>query len=102
MLFAYYPFLYTSGNQIQLEEPQNAGVALSQYKICSKQFSTKKGPVKFSKKGKKIVNLNFGNMALGAEAEAILAPLREAVKEQVRILHSNQFCAIADALMCSG
>jgi len=48
----------------------------------STQFSTKKGPVKFSKKGKKIVNLNFGNMALSAEAEAILAPLREAVKEQ--------------------
>ena len=68
----------------------------------SRQFSTKKGPVKFSKKGKKIVNLSFGNMALSAEAEAILAPLREAVKEQVRILHSNQFCAIADALMCSG
>lgn len=68
----------------------------------SRQFSTKKGPVKFSKKGKKIVDLSFGNMALSAEAEAILAPLREAVKEQVRILHSDQFCAIADTFMCSG
>ena len=58
----------------------------------STQFSTKKGPVKFSKKGKKIVNLNFGNMALSAEAEAILAPLREAVKEQVRILHELCGC----------
>ena len=50
----------------------------------SRQFSTKKGPVKFSKKGKKIVDLHFENMALSAEAEAILAPLRVAVKEQVR------------------
>jgi len=48
----------------------------------SRQFSTKKGPVKFSKKGKKIVDLHFENMALSAEAEAILAPLRVAVKEQ--------------------
>jgi len=48
----------------------------------SRQFSTKKGPVKFSKKGKKVVDISFGNMALSAEAEAILAPLREAVKEQ--------------------
>ena len=53
----------------------------------SRQFSTKKGPVKFSKKGKKVVDISFGNMALSAEAEAILAPLREAVKEQVEILH---------------
>ena len=65
----------------------------------SRQFSTKKGPVKFSRKGKKIVDLNFGNMALSAEAEAILAPLRLAVKEQVRIV---QFCALADAFTCSG
>lgn len=48
----------------------------------SRQFSTKKGPVRFSKKGKKIVDLHFENMALSAEAEAILAPLRVAVKEQ--------------------
>ena len=53
----------------------------------SRQFSAKKGPVKFSKKGKKVVDLSFGNMALSAEAEAILAPLREAVKEQVKTLH---------------
>ena len=50
-----------------------------------RQFSAKKGPVKFSRKGKKVVDLSFGNMALSAEAEAILAPLREAVKEQVSI-----------------
>ena len=57
--------------------------------LTSRRFSTKKGPVKFSKKGKRIVDLSFGNMALSAEAEAILAPLRKAVKEQVRILHNN-------------
>ena len=51
-----------------------------------RQFSAKKGPVKFSRKGKKVVDLSFGNMALSAEAEAILAPLREAVKEQVSII----------------
>jgi len=50
--------------------------------LTSRRFSTKKGPVKFSKKGKRIVDLSFGNMALSAEAEAILAPLRKAVKEQ--------------------
>ena len=60
--------------------------------LTSVQFSTKKGPVKFSKKGKRIVDLSFGNMALSAEAEAILAPLREAVKEQVEILHSDYNC----------
>jgi len=38
-------------------------------------------PVKFSKKGKKLVNIP-STMALSAESEAILAPLRLAVKEQ--------------------
>ena len=66
--------------------------------VSSKQFSTKKGPVKFSKKGKKLVDLSFGNMALSAEAEAILAPLREAVKEQVRI----QFRILAHTFIFSG
>jgi len=43
--------------------------------------SLKSGPIKFSKKGKKIVDIPL-TMALSAEAEAVLAPLRLAVKEQ--------------------
>merc|ERR1719209_2225705 len=43
--------------------------------------SFKAGPVKFSKKGRKIVEVPF-SMALSAESEALLAPLRLAVKEQ--------------------
>merc|ERR1719370_736956 len=43
--------------------------------------SFKAGPVKFSKKGRKIVQVPF-SMALSAESEALLAPLRLAVKEQ--------------------
>jgi len=40
-----------------------------------------KHPVKFSKKGKKIVDISW-TMALSAESEALLTPLRLAVKEQ--------------------
>ena len=39
-----------------------------------------KGPVKFSKKGRKVVPVY--TMVLSAESEALLAPLREKVKEQ--------------------
>ena len=41
-----------------------------------------KGPVKFSKRGTKQVNIRLETMALSTEAEALLAPLRLAVKEQ--------------------
>jgi len=40
-----------------------------------------KHPVKFSKKGKKIVDISW-TMALSADSEALLTPLRLAVKEQ--------------------
>merc|ERR1719322_1770598 len=45
------------------------------------QVNFKSSPVKFSKKGRKIVEVPI-NMALSAESEALLAPLRLAVKEQ--------------------
>jgi len=47
--------------------------------LAAGRFKT--GPVKYSKKGRKIVDIPVA-MALSAESEAILAPLRLAVKEQ--------------------
>ena len=45
-------------------------------------------PTKFSKKGKKVVNISGVNMALSAESEALLVPLRLAVKEQGDLVRS--------------
>ena len=39
-------------------------------------------PVKFSKKGRKVVDIPSETMALSAESEALLVPLRQSVKEQ--------------------
>ena len=52
------------------------------------QLSSSRGPVKFSKKGQKLVNIPVTEMALSAESEAILAPLRLAVKEQGVLVRS--------------
>eukprot|EP00092_Neocalanus_flemingeri_P046057 GFUD01051724.1.p1 GENE.GFUD01051724.1~~GFUD01051724.1.p1 ORF type:complete len:734 (-),score=206.90 GFUD01051724.1:279-2480(-) len=54
-------------------QTQSAGLAIT--------ASLKLGPVKYSKKGRKIVDIPAA-MALSAESEVILAPLRLAVKEQ--------------------
>ena len=54
--------------------------------VSSKQ-SEVRGPVKFSKKGNKLVDIPV-NMALSAEAEAQLVPLRLAVKEQGDLVRS--------------
>ena len=44
-------------------------------------LSSSQTPVKFSRKGKKLVDIPL-TMALSAESEALLTPLRLAVKEQ--------------------
>eukprot|EP00092_Neocalanus_flemingeri_P090008 GFUD01113981.1.p1 GENE.GFUD01113981.1~~GFUD01113981.1.p1 ORF type:complete len:734 (-),score=207.23 GFUD01113981.1:366-2567(-) len=54
-------------------QTQTAGLAFT--------ASLRVGPVKYSKKGRKIVDIPAA-MALSAESEVILAPLRLAVKEQ--------------------
>eukprot|EP00092_Neocalanus_flemingeri_P005507 GFUD01005937.1.p1 GENE.GFUD01005937.1~~GFUD01005937.1.p1 ORF type:complete len:734 (-),score=211.19 GFUD01005937.1:371-2572(-) len=54
-------------------QTQSAGLAIT--------ASLRVGPVKYSKKGRKIVDIPAA-MALSAESEVILAPLRLAVKEQ--------------------
>ena len=48
-------------------------------------------PVKWSKQGRKLVSVP-GTMALSAEAELVLAPLRQSVKEQVSFLFVCLFC----------
>jgi len=53
----------------------------------STSSSTSLTPVKFSKKGRKLVPIQAA-MALSAEAEALLAPLREAVREQGDLVRS--------------
>ena len=60
----------------------------SRHQLISRFSSNSRGPVKFSKKGQKLVNIPVTEMALSAESEAILAPLRLAVKEQGDLVRS--------------
>ena len=62
-------------------------VTWSQSYQFSSGVSNQSHPVKFSKKGKKLVDIPV-TMALSAEAEAALAPLRLAVKEQGDLVRS--------------
>ena len=74
--------------KVVLEVPKTASV--SQLSCCQRyQFSSGviNRPVKFSKKGKRLVDIPV-TMALSAEAEATLAPLRLAVKEQGDLVRS--------------
>ena len=74
--------------KLVLDVPKTASV--SRLSWCQRyQFSSgvNKGPIKFSKKGKKLVDIPV-TMALSAEAEATLAPLRLAVKEQGDLVRS--------------
>jgi len=60
--------------------------------VLAVRYTSKQGPVQFSKKGRKVVCTPATRMALSAEAEALLAPLRLAVKQQgdvVRQLKSD-------------
>ena len=61
----------------------SSGVILSSNTTPDKGFK----PVKFSKKGKKLVDIST-TMALSAESEALLTPLRLAVKEQGDLVRS--------------
>ena len=58
------------------------GVVLGAIKPQCKCLSSSQIPVKFSKKGRKLVDIHSNTMALSAESEALLTPLRLAVKEQ--------------------
>ena len=66
----------------------DASSTASRYQLRSGVSNNSRGPVKFSKKGKKLVDIPVTEMALSAEAEATLAPLRLAVKEQGDLVRS--------------
>ena len=74
--------------KVVLEVPKTASVTRLSW-CQGYQFSSGviDRPVKFSKKGKKLVDIPV-TMALSAEAEATLAPLRLAVKEQGDLVRS--------------
>ena len=57
-------------------------VVLERTKPQLRTLSSSRVPVKFSKKGRKVVDIPSDNMALSAESEALLAPMRQSVKEQ--------------------
>ena len=74
--------------KVVLDVPKTASV--TRLSLCQRyQFSSGviNRPVKFSKKGKKLADIPV-TMALSAEAEATLAPLRLAVKEQGDLVRS--------------
>ena len=75
--------------QLVLDVSRTASPLVSwcqRYQISS-GVTSNPSPIKFSKKGKKLVDIPV-NMALSAEAEATLAPLRLAVKEQGDLVRS--------------
>ena len=57
-------------------------VVLERTKPQLRSLSSSRAPVKFSKKGRKVADIPSEIMALSAESEALLAPLRQSVKEQ--------------------
>ena len=57
-------------------------VVLERTKPQLRTLSSSRVPVKFSKKGRKVVDIPSDSMALSAESEALLAPMRQSVKEQ--------------------
>ena len=63
-------------------------VVLERTKPQLRALSSSGPPVKFSKKGRKVVDIPSETMALSAESEALLAPLRQSVKEQGDLVRS--------------